>query len=268
MQRIIGTEVEYGISSPSDPTANPILTSTQAVPGVRGRRGHSAGQADAVGLRGRITSARRAGLRPQPGNRPSADRGRRRGRCGEHDPDQRRAPVRRSRPPGVLGPRGDRPAGCGHLGQGGGARHGGRGQARGKRAGGGQAPALQEQRRRQGRVVRLARELPDEPADPVLGRHRGADAVPGVATGRHRLRAGGHRSRRRRARFPAHAARRLHRGRGRTGDHPQARDHQHPRRAARRRGQVPPPARHHRRREPRRDVHLPQGGVQRRWCST
>ncbi|MCX6480342.1 MAG: depupylase/deamidase Dop, partial [Mycobacterium sp.] len=31
MQRIIGTEVEYGISSPNDPTANPILTSTQAV---------------------------------------------------------------------------------------------------------------------------------------------------------------------------------------------------------------------------------------------
>src|ERR1700737_3762100 len=31
MQRIIGTEVEYGISSPSDPTANPILTSTQEV---------------------------------------------------------------------------------------------------------------------------------------------------------------------------------------------------------------------------------------------
>ena len=31
MQRIIGTEVEYGISSPSDPAANPILTSTQAV---------------------------------------------------------------------------------------------------------------------------------------------------------------------------------------------------------------------------------------------
>ncbi|MFF0813701.1 depupylase/deamidase Dop [Rhodococcus sp. NPDC003318] len=31
MQRIIGIEVEYGISSPSEPTANPILTSTQAV---------------------------------------------------------------------------------------------------------------------------------------------------------------------------------------------------------------------------------------------
>ncbi|GAA4384078.1 depupylase/deamidase Dop [Tsukamurella soli] len=31
MQRIIGTEVEYGISAPRDPAANPILTSTQAV---------------------------------------------------------------------------------------------------------------------------------------------------------------------------------------------------------------------------------------------
>ncbi|MGW5521825.1 depupylase/deamidase Dop [Gordonia sp. NPDC003950] len=31
MQRIIGTEVEYGISAPGDPTANPIMTSTQAV---------------------------------------------------------------------------------------------------------------------------------------------------------------------------------------------------------------------------------------------
>lgn len=31
MERIIGIEVEYGISSPTEPTANPILTSTQAV---------------------------------------------------------------------------------------------------------------------------------------------------------------------------------------------------------------------------------------------
>ncbi|MCP2195212.1 depupylase/deamidase Dop [Williamsia deligens] len=31
MQRIIGTEVEYGISAPNDPGANPIMTSTQAV---------------------------------------------------------------------------------------------------------------------------------------------------------------------------------------------------------------------------------------------
>src|SRR3954464_11975289 len=35
--------------------------------------------------------------------------------------------------------------------------------------------------------------------------------------------------------------------------------HQHPRRAARRPREVPPAARHHRRRQPRRDLHLPQG---------
>ena len=52
---------------------------------------------------------------------------------------------------------------------------------------------------------------------------------------------------------------RLHRGRGRPGDHAQARHHQHPRRAARRRRQVPPPARDHRRREPERVLHAAQG---------
>ncbi|GAB2913664.1 pup deamidase/depupylase [Rhodococcus aerolatus] len=31
MRRIMGTEIEYGISSPGDPSANPVLTSTQAV---------------------------------------------------------------------------------------------------------------------------------------------------------------------------------------------------------------------------------------------
>ena len=31
MRRIIGTEVEYGISVPGDSTANPVLTSTQVV---------------------------------------------------------------------------------------------------------------------------------------------------------------------------------------------------------------------------------------------
>ena len=31
MRRIIGTEVEYGISVPGDATANPVLTSTQVV---------------------------------------------------------------------------------------------------------------------------------------------------------------------------------------------------------------------------------------------
>src|SRR5437868_13985385 len=31
MRRIMGTEVEYGIAVPGDPTANPVLTSTQVV---------------------------------------------------------------------------------------------------------------------------------------------------------------------------------------------------------------------------------------------
>ena len=30
MRRIMGTEVEYAITVPGDPTANPVLTSTQA----------------------------------------------------------------------------------------------------------------------------------------------------------------------------------------------------------------------------------------------
>ena len=57
---------------------------------------------------------------------------------------------------------------------------------------------------------------------------------------------GRHRPGRSRRRLPDQPARRLLRGRGRPGDHAQAADHQHPRRAARRPGEVPPPARHHR----------------------
>ena len=69
----------------------------------------------------------------------------------------------------------------------------------------------------------------------------------------------GHRPGRLPARFPDLPAGRLLRGRGRAGDHAEAADHQHPGRAARRRRQVPPAARHHRRRQPVGDLHLPQG---------
>ena len=73
-------------------------------------------------------------------------------------------------------------------------------------------------------------------AGPGRDRHRGAHAgVPAVL-------AGG-----------------LLRGRGGPRDHAEAPDHQHPRRAARRRRQVPPAARDHRRREPGRAVDLPEG---------
>ena len=56
----------------------------------------------------------------------------------------------------------------------------------------------------------------------------------------------------RRSRFPDQPARGLLRGRGRARDHPEASDHQHPRRTPRRRREVPATARHHRRREPGR----------------
>ena len=50
-------------------------------------------------------------------------------------------------------------------------------------------------------------------------------------------------------RFPAHPEGRLLRGGGRAGDHAQAADRQHARRAALRLAEVPPPARHRRRRQ-------------------
>ncbi len=58
---------------------------------------------------------------------------------------------------------------------------------------------------------------------------------------------------------PAVPAGRLLRGGGRPGDHAEAADRQHPRRAALRRLQVPPPARHRRRREHERGGHVRQG---------
>ena len=77
--------------------------------------------------------------------------------------------------------------------------------------------------------------------------------------GRLRRGPGRHRPGRPHAGLPDLPAGRLLRGRGRPGDHAQAADHQHPRRAARRRRQVPPAARDHRRRQPVRDLDLPQG---------
>ena len=61
-------------------------------------------------------------------------------------------------------------------------------------------------------------------------------------------------------RLPAHPARRLLRGRGRAGDHAEAADREHPRRAARERRQVPAAARDHRRREPGRGRDPAQAG--------
>ena len=72
-----------------------------------------------------------------------------------------------------------------------------------------------------GRLVRFARELPDEPPHAVLGGDRRSDVVhgvPSVVTGSGRVGI----VRRAMSRASSVAARRLHRGRGRTGDHAQA----------------------------------------------
>ena len=193
MQRIIGTEVEYGISSPSDPTANPILTSTQAVLAYAAAAGIQRAKRTRwdYEVESPLRDARGFDLSRAVGS--AADRRRRRGRCGQHDPDQRRAALRRPRAPRVLRARGHRPDRRGDLGQGRRTRDGGRRAPRRIGARRGQAAALQEQRRRQGRLLRIARELPDEPPDAVLGGHRRPDPVPGVPAGRHRLGPGRHR---------------------------------------------------------------------------
>ena len=135
----------------------------------------------------------------------------------------------------------------------------GRVPVRGGRPRGRPDRALQEQHRQQGCVVRRPRELPDAPLDAVR-RHRPApDAVLREPPGRHRRRPRRQGPGRPRGRLPGVAAGGLLRGGGRARDHAQAPDHQHPGRAARGPREVPTAPRHHRRREPVGDLHLPQG---------
>ncbi|MEK8105178.1 hypothetical protein NKG94_08195 [Micromonospora sp. M12] len=56
VRRIMGTEVEYGISVPGQAGANPMVTSSQVV-NAYGARRNSTGRAGPVGLRGRVTAA-------------------------------------------------------------------------------------------------------------------------------------------------------------------------------------------------------------------
>ena len=190
VRRVMGIETEYGISVPGQPGANAMVSSSQVVNAYQAgdRR---AGAPGAVGLRGGEPAARRPRLRPGQGGgrlRPAHRRG---PGPGQRHPDQRRPALRRSRAPGVLRARVHQPARRRDLGQGGRAGHG-RGGRRGagsdaRRAG---DPALQEQHRQQGRLVRLPRELPDEPGDAVR-RHRPApDPVLRLPAGRLRRRAG------------------------------------------------------------------------------
>ena len=223
--------------------------------------------AGAVGLRGGEPPAGRPRVRPGARGRRPDPADRRGPRAGQRHPHQRGAALRRPRPPGVLRAGVHQPARRRDLGQGRRARHGRRRAPRGPGARHPADPALQEQHRQQGRLVRLPRELPDEAGDAVLGDRAPPHAVLRHPPGGLRRRPRRHRRRRPHRRLPDQPARRLLRGRGRPRDDAEAPDHQHPRRAARRPGEVPPAARHHRRRQHERGLDLPQAGHDRRSCS-
>ena len=257
VRRVMGTEVEYGISVVGQPLANPMVASSQVVNAyasatVKARRARWDFEEESPLRDARGFDMSRQIADPTPAHRRGP-------RAGQRHPDQRRAALRRPRAPGVLHARGHHPARHRAVGQGGGAGHARRLPAGRSAAGRLADRLLQEQHRQQGRVVRRPRELPDAALHAVR-RHRPApDAVLREPPGLHRRRAGRDRPGRPRARLPAQPARRLLRGRGRPRDHAEAPDHQHPRRAARRPGEVPPAARDHRRRQPGRDLDLPQG---------
>ena len=249
------------MSVQGQPSANPMVASSQIVNAYASfdREGASG----PVGLEEEspLRDARGFDMARQVADPTAADR--RGPRAGQRHPQQRRPPLRRPRAPGVLLARGDDAARRGALGEGGGAGHARRLPDGGAGARQRADPALQEQHRQQGRVLRRPRELPDAPLDPLRRDRAAPDAVLRLAAGRHRRRPRRHRPGRPRhdagAGLPDQPARRLLRGRGRARDHAQAADHQHPRRAARRPRGLPPAARHPGRRQPRRDLDLPQG---------
>ena len=193
VRRVMGTETEFGISVPGQPGANPMVASSQVVNAYASR---PCRPPRPVGLRGGVPAARRPRVRPVARGRRPVPADRRGPRPRQRHPHQRRAALRRPRPPGVLDARVHQPARHGALGQGGGACHGRRrAPVAAQIARRAADPALQEQHRQQGRVVRGPRELPDAPRDAVR-RHRPAPhPVLRQPAGRLRRRPGRHRVR-------------------------------------------------------------------------
>ena len=178
-RRIMGTEVEYGISVPGQPTANPVITSTAGRAGLRGGRGHPALAPGPLGLRGGVAAARRARASTYPA--PTTAR-----------PTQladsttsalanviltngARLYVDHAHPeystPEVTNPRDV------VLWDKAGERVMAEAARRAATVPGAPDPPLQEQHRQQGRQLRLPRELPDAPARPRSRHRRGPHPV-------------------------------------------------------------------------------------------
>ena len=246
MQRIIGTEVEYGISSPSDPTANPILTSTQAVLAYAAAAGIQRAKRTRwdYEVESPLRDARGFDLSRSAGPPPVVDAD----EVGaanmiltngarlyvDHAHPEYSAPECTDPLDAVIWDKaGERvmEAAARHVASVPGAAKlqlyknnvDGKGASYGSHEN-----------------YLMSRQTPFSAVIPGLTPFLVSRQV---ITGSGRV---GCRRVGRRARIPAVAALRLHRGRGRPGDDAQARHHQHPRRAARRRGQVPAAARHHR----------------------
>ena len=251
--KVFGTETEYGIAAAGAPDFNPVLSSSLLISTYAGSL-----------RRIRWDYEQESPLRDARGFEPvPAREGSRRGpRTRERDPAQRRPLLRRPRAPGVLHARMHHASRAGDPRQGGGAHPGaiaGRGaHVHAQRAA---AVDLQEQLRRQGQLLRHARELPDGPLAAVRRHRARPHAVLRHADRVHGRRQGGRRGAVGRARafdLPTDPARRLLRDRGRARDHAEAAHHQHARRTARRSRGLPAAPRDRGRREHVRGLHVPE----------
>ena len=65
VQRVMGTEVEYGVSVPGQPTANAMLLSAQVVNAYASGAAGRSGAPRQLGLRGGVPAARRPRVRPR-----------------------------------------------------------------------------------------------------------------------------------------------------------------------------------------------------------
>ena len=222
----MGIETEYGISALAPGLARPgrrrerrahrgrPAPDAAVQPRGQGVRALDRRSARRLGLRDRDAAPRHPRLRDLPRGRPPGPADRHRPRHGQRHPDQRRPALRRPRAPGVLQPRGHLRAGRGPLRQGRRRRDGHR-RAAGHPVARPVGPAVQEQHRRQGRLLRHPRELPAAAQHAVRPDRHPVHRVPGLPPGDHRRRPGRHRPGEPAAGLPDQPAGGLLRGRGR-----------------------------------------------------